>query len=343
MSRAGHRMKHAARIALVLGLATMIVLIVHEGGPSILRLLASAGWVLLWLVPLHVLPLALDVLGWWLLLDAALKYCVVPGHEPRRMPAFGTLLWIAAVREGVNRLLPVANIGGEVVGIRLVTEQGVDATRSAASVVLEVFLTLVAEYLYVALGIALMLRSSSESEPLGGLLLGLGIALALLAVLFVLLRYGSVFERLTRLIERASGWTAPGALQELDAAIRTLYARHWRLAATAFWQLAGLIAGSIETWLALRWLRAPITFGEAIALDGLTQAARQFIFVVPSGLGVQEAGFIGFGSLIGLPPGVAVTLSLVKRMREIVFGVPALVSWQWVEGWRGWPRKRAES
>lgn len=47
----------------------------------------------------------------------------------------------------------------------------------------------------------------------------------------------------------------------------------------------------------------------------------------------------GLPGLPGLPADVAVTLSLVTRMREIAFGVPALVSWQWVEGWHGLTRK----
>jgi hypothetical protein len=41
-----------------------------------------------------------------------------------------------------------------------------------------------------------------------------------------------------------------------------------------------------------------------------------------------------FGDIIGLPPEASVALSLVKRMREIGFGVPALISWQWAEARR---------
>ena len=44
---------------------------------------------------------------------------------------------------------------------------------------------------------------------------------------------------------------------------------------------------------------------------------------------------IGFlillGAMIGLPADISVALSLIKRLREIGFGVPALVSWQWIE------------
>ncbi len=336
-------MRLAARIALAIGLAVMIVLVVRDGGPPILTLLSHAGWVLLLLVPLHAVPLVLDALGWRTLIERL-----------ARSPSIGQLFWIATVREAINRLLPVANIGGEIVGIRLLAAGGVEGTRAAASVIIEVLLTLVSQYLFVTLGIVLTLKSLQSFEPLGGLLLGLGVALVLIALMFGLLRYGSVFERLAGLARRmiglsraalpsawqpADGPTLVGASQQLDATVRELCGARARLAATVAWQLSGLVAGSLETWLALRWLGSPVDFGAAIALESLTQALRHFIFVVPAGLGVQEAGLIGFGSLLGLPADVAVTLSLVKRMREIAFGVPALASWQWVEGWRGLPRK----
>jgi putative membrane protein len=336
-------MKLVLRVALVLGLAVMIVLVVREGGPPILTLLATAGWTLLFLVPLHALPLVLDVMGWRMLIKRI-----------ARTPPVATLFWIASVREAIDRLLPVANIGGEIVGIRLLSATGIEGTAAAATVVIEVLLTLVSQYLFITLGIVLALRSTHSSQPLGGLLLGLGSGLALIAVLAALLRYGSVFERLEAFVQRMlrmsrgalpSSWAipdaadAPGGWKQLDAHIHKLYATRARLAMTVFWQVSGLTCGTLETWLALHWLGHPIDFDDCVALESVAQGVRQLIFLVPAGLGVQEAGLVGMGAVLGLPSDVAITLSLVKRMREIVFGVPALISWQWVEGWRGLPGK----
>ena len=49
------------------------------------------------------------------------------------------------------------------------------------------------------------------------------------------------------------------------------------------------------------------------------------MFIVPAGMGVQEAGLIAFGALLGVSGPAAVALSLAKRMREILFGLPALL------------------
>jgi len=36
---------------------------------------------------------------------------------------------------------------------------------------------------------------------------------------------------------------------------------------------------------------------------------------------------IGVGLLLGLGPDVALALSLAKRMREVLFGLPSLLAW----------------
>ena len=132
-------MKTTARIALVLGLAVMIAFVVREGAQSIASLLRHAGWLLLLLVPLHVAPLLLDVMGWRLL---------IPGRSRIR-----ALFLIASIREAINRLLPVANIGGELVGANLLSREGVSGTAAATSVIVEVLLFLFAQYLFLILGV----------------------------------------------------------------------------------------------------------------------------------------------------------------------------------------------
>ena len=127
---------------------------------------------LLWLVPLHVLPLLLDAIGWRAII---LVPCELLG-----------LFWIAVVRQAVNGLLPVANIGGELVGIRLLTRQGVDGTWAAASVIVEVLLTIVGQYLFVALGVMCLLQITGAMRLSIELMLGLGASAPVIAYCLVL-------------------------------------------------------------------------------------------------------------------------------------------------------------
>jgi hypothetical protein len=47
---------------------------------------------------------------------------------------------------------------------------------------------------------------------------------------------------------------------------------------------------------------------------------------------VQEAGFLLFGHMLGLPPEIAVALAVIRRCRDLVLYVPGLIVWQIQEG-----------
>ena len=327
-------MKYAVRSIGVLGLVTVGFLIYLEGPGAMLALLAQAGWRLLWLVPLHALPLLLDASGWRTLLAGAARRR--SAQSEARTPPLPVFFGIAAVRESINRLLPVANVGGELVGIRLLAQRGVATTTAAASVIVEGLLTLVSLYAFIALGLLCLLSAAPQFQGVGSILLGLVIGLPIIIGAALLLRYGSVFERAARVLERMFGRDAPWfkLLQHsstLDAEIHKFYRPCSRLMLTVSWQTAGLIAGTLETWLALRWLSHPVTLPAALALEALTQAIRNFAFLVPSGLGLQEVGLLALGAVLGVNGPTALALSLAKRMRDILFGVPSLLTWQWLE------------
>jgi uncharacterized membrane protein YbhN (UPF0104 family) len=66
----------------------------------------------------------------------------------------------------------------------------------------------------------------------------------------------------------------------------------------------------------------------------LLQAVKSCAFLVPSALGVQEGALVALFALFGLPPDAALALSLLKRARDLIYGVPGLIAWQFDEGRR---------
>jgi putative membrane protein len=315
--------KNSVKLAFALGLGVAIVLIARAGAGDIASLLSRAGWILLLLVPLQALPMLLDVLGWRVLIT-----------QPVRISA---LFLIACIRQAVNRLLPVANIGGEIVGARLLARRGVGGTAATASIIVEVLVALIAQFLFVSLGLMCLAWRTGDSRTSFALLAGVMVVIPALGFMILALWSGRVFFRAEQQVKRLFGRWLEGQDSlirgaDLDAAIRDLLAARARMSAALAWQFAGYVAGSLETWLALRWLGNPVTAVEAIVIESLTQAARSLFFMVPAAVGVQEAGLIGSMSLFGLAPDVALALSLAKRMREILFGIPALAAWHWMEG-----------
>lgn len=312
------------RIAGCIGLLVLIGLVLHEGAATILQLLASAGWILLLIVPFHAIPLYLDTLGWRSLLKK--------NHRPSSVVLFG----MAAIREAINRLLPVANIGGELVGVRLLALRGIETTQAAASIIIELFLTLVSLCIFVVLGVLCLIHVTDQPQLIEDVTLWLLLTLPLLLVLAILLHNPTAFallgEAAQRLVGRfARSFNIVAWSMSLNEAMRSLFQAPLRLCAAVLYQVAGLLVGALETWLVLRWVDQPVSIPASIALEATTQAVRHFIFFVPAGLGAQEAALMGVAALLGLPQEAALALSLAKRMREILFGLPALLGWQWIE------------
>jgi putative membrane protein len=334
-------MKRFAYLSGTAGLLLLTGLIVHEGWPALLQAFAHAGWPLLLLVPAHLVPLALDTQGWRVLLEPV---------DPTRLASLSFLLWVAAVREAVARLLPAAGIGGEVVGIRLSRLRIADTTAVSATVIIEVLITIVVQYLFCGLGIVLMAHLAAGMSQVWSISAGLLLSLPLPGLAYLLLRHGAVFERMEKWARQLLGTRNRFALRldgaRLDAELHRLFSQPWRLARTLLWQFAGYLTGAFETWFALGLLGHPVDPGAAIAIEALTQAVRHATFMVPGGLGVQEAGVMLFAYLAGVSGEGALSLALIKRGREILFGVPALLSWQWVEARRlrqPWPVPESET
>jgi putative membrane protein len=309
-------------LASAAGLALLAALIDAEGWSGIVAAVDRAGWALLLVVPARVVTQAFDTRAWRLLLDP---------FDPGRAAGPVFLLWVAFVREAVNRLLPVANIGGEVVGVRLARRRIPDTAGVAASVVVEVLLTIAVLYLFCGLGAVLMLGLAAGPGQVGIVVAALLLSLPLPLLGWWWLAQGAPFARIERWARRLLGPQPLLDGAKVDAGVKRLFEQHARLAHAALWSLLSYVLGTFETWYALALLGHPVGLQAALAIEALTQAVRHAGFMVPAGLGVQEAAVLLFGQLAGVGGDVALALALVKRMREIVTGVPALVSWQFVE------------
>lgn len=320
-------MKWSGYAIAALGLAATIYLILHTGLSDVLHLFALAGWGILILLPFHVAPLTLDATGWRVLL--------MPFD--RRPPAAPTwfLVWAAAVREAVSRLLPVASIGGDVLGYRLIVQRGIQGPSAAASVAVEIWVSLIGRYLLTVIALIILLAANGTSETVNALAIGLLVALPVLFAIAVMLARANPFERLAGMVIRLLGQRSfvPNAdsAAKLDQQARRLLADPRTIAISVAWQFSGMFAASIELLIASYLLGHPISLSEAIALEGLTEGIRHLAFFIPAGLGIQEAGFVFIGQLLNIDAELALALSLTRRMRDLAFGLPMLLSWQWRE------------
>jgi putative membrane protein len=314
-------LKAAAYIAGLLGLALLTILVVHANVPVILATWRMAGAPLLWLVPYRVIYFVLYAIGWRAMLRP---------FDPDRRARFGYVLWVTTVREGVDRLLPVANLGGSVVGVRLIRWRGLAAVPVSATIIVEILLTVMAVYVFGAVATFILLALGS-GESHWHVVAVLALSLPIPVGSLLLLRYGSVFQRMERFLRPLVGLTGAQAATSLDADLRACLGRIRTLLMAGVLELAALTSAAFEIWWALRLFGHPISAPAAIMLEGLSQAARHLAFIVPAGLGVQEAALVLFGHTLGISTELALAVSAVKRVREVLCGLPPLLSWQWLE------------
>ena len=138
-----------------------------------------------------------------------------------------------------------------------------------------------------------------------------------------------LFSKLMRAATRFAGkrdWSQwMSQAQAIDLAVQDTYSRGGPVAASFLLSLVGWLVGTGEVYLILQLIHHPVGWLDALLLESLGQAIRGAAFAIPGALGVQEGGYLLLAPLAGLPPDAALALSLAKRARELLLGLPGLL------------------
>jgi putative membrane protein len=301
-------------IGFAIGCAALAWIVAGVGVGAIGHALARGGWGLPAMAMVHLGQLFLSAQAWRTGLGPP---CL------SRVQMFG-IRW---VREGVNALLPVAQIGGQVAGARLLVRAGLTQARAVAGTILDLTLEAASQLLFTMLGVGLLLNMRTDRHWLpwigsGLFLLALGVAGFVAAQRAGLMRLA---ERGAAMLARH--WPAAGrwSLTGLHEALMGLQRRRRALVLATALQTVGWSLGAVEVWVALRWIGTEASLRDAFVIESLGMAARSAGFAVPGAVGVQEGGFVLVAGLFGIPATDALALSMLKRIREVVIGLPALV------------------
>ncbi len=315
--------------ATLAGLLLIALLVAQQGLLGVGRAVASVGWGIVLVVLVHILQMVFSGMAWQVLL------------RHRQAPGVITFIRIRWIREAVSNMLPMTQIGGEFISVRLLALRGTGGGLAGASVVVDLSMEVITQFAFTLLGLAIVMVDGQSAEAIHWALAGVIVMAPALIAFLLAQRYG-----LFRLIERLCGFIADksslldaGAAAGLHDEIQALY-RNPRLLLNAFnLHLLSWLLGTLEVWVILYFLGIPVSLAEALVIESLGQAVRSAAFIVPGGYGVQEGGYMLIGAFYGLPAETGLALSLVKRVREIILGIPGLLDWQIFEGKRLWPGK----
>lgn len=318
-------MKSLPIVAVILGVAVMAALVGYFGAGAVIRSLLAVGLLgFVAICAIHLVLTAVMGLAWRALLPGA------PAHK---------VMWARLLRDSGSEALPLSQVGGYVLGVRALALAGVPAGLGTASTIVDVTLEFVAQVVYTALGLVLLVQWQPESPIATPVLLGLAVAAVVGAAAVLVQRRGfGNLDRLAAAIGR--GWLERGAAgaASLQAALTGIYRDPVGLWASFALHLVSWIASAVEVWLALYLAGQPLSFGAVLAIESLLYAIRTAAFVVPQAVGVQEGAYLLLGASFGLTPDMSLALSLLKRGRDLAIGLPAIAIWQALEGHALWRR-----
>lgn len=323
-------MKVLTPLAAMLGLGLLTGLTAYYGFASVGQAVASAGWGAALVVLARAVSVGGAGIGWGLL---------VPGAIVCRP---GLFVGLRFVREAINCLFPVAQVGGDLIGARLLTFFGVGAGLAFASVLVDIFIQVVTLLIFVIAGVGILLAVSDDHGLAMAVSYGLLVAVPVIAAFFVVLRLGisqPIVARLMKFVERRE-WAAAEHVASLTENLQGMWQRRNGLWGSLLVHGGLWVFGATEAWIALAFMGHPVTIVDAVAIESVGQAVRAAAFAMPGGLGVQDGGLIAVCGLFGVPPEVALALALVKRIAELALGVPGLLAWQTLEGRRLIVQKR---
>jgi uncharacterized protein (TIRG00374 family) len=271
---------------------------------------------------------------WWAILRGGgyrLPYVWLSGY---RLAAFS-----------ISYFTPGTHFGGEPLQIHLVHRRhGVSPPAAAASVVLDKTIELIANFAFLAIGLATVVRLGLQPAGSTLLLRAASLVLLVLPALYLALVWrgarpaAALLERLGRTAAETSwrgrAWRwARSTEDEVGAATRR---SPKGLATAGLFTLLSWALLLAEWALALQFLDIRLTPAEVIAV---VTAARLALFVpLPGAAGALEAALVLALTNLGVDPAQALSLAVVIRLRDVAFGAVGL----WLGGWLAEPAAEAE-
>jgi putative membrane protein len=298
---------------LAVGVVLLAALLAANDAGAVARAVMGAGWRVLAVIAAHLPVVFAAAIAWAVL---------IPPDQRPSMPESCRLRWI---KESVNGLLPVGQVGGDIVRAQLAVSERLPAREAAASCIVDAATGLVSLVLFLIVGLTVGMVAIDDPRLLrmGAPLVAAGGAVVLLLVFAGRLGLLRLVDKAVSLSRRAFNH-----LEGLGDAISAMTAQRRRVAASVGWHLVGWLFGVVETAAALWAIGLASGFDRALVLESTAQAARALGFLVPGALGVQEGGYLVISGMLGIPADQALALSLLRRGRELALGSVGLVVWR---------------
>jgi uncharacterized protein (TIRG00374 family) len=302
-------------LLLLFGIAGAGYLVV-EHAETVRGALARVGWGFALYLAASFVAYALDTWAWRL---------VFAKGQPH--VGFARLFSIRMAGEAVNKVTPLASLGGEPLKAYLLVRCGAGAGEAGASVAVAKNVMTLGQIAFIFTGIGLAFTLAPQKQ---GPLLALGIFPAL--ILTAMIVTAILDHRLRRRRKSEKDGAAPNKVLVLWGQFADYFWANPSVVLSSFVVFyVGWAAGALELIAAAYLLGFPLSITEAVAYEALLASITMATFFIPANAGSQEGGFAYLAPLLGLPP-YGVALAVLRRCRDVVWVLFGLAYLSFTEG-----------
>lgn len=293
----------------LLGLCLAVAAVLHVGADALVTHLSRIGPEAIWLLGPYAAGTSVGAFPWRWLLPKGVSVGV------------GAVVASRFAASGANALLPFFGLAGEPARL-LWLAPGARPAGTAALVIDRVVYNS-SSAVFLLFGAIVAARYTSLPSALAATA-GLTAVVILALTLFIcwgVARFG-VGNRLQRALRHLLGKTyAPNEFgSRVDQDIRRVLSEEHAAIGLGFAvHFVGRVLLALEAQVALWVLDAPSTLAMAMVVASVPVATSLVASSIPSQVGVQESAHMLVCGALGLDPAVGVALSVLQRMRQLVF------------------------
>jgi uncharacterized protein (TIRG00374 family) len=274
---------------------------------------------------------------WWLVLRAqgfSIPYPILASY---RLVCFS-----------ISYFTPGPHLGGEPLQVYLLHRRhGVPVPAATASVALDKLIEVLVNFTFLLLGVVITLQAQIAPGALNTEAVLLATLLLAIPVIFLGMLYtgrhpvSSLARRLPLRVRPQERFLDAIAETE-DHAIQACREHPGAISLAVIGSAVVWIALFLEFWVATYFLGLNLTWVQLVSI--ITVARVSVLLPSPGGLGTLEAGQVIVMQWLGLDPAAGLGLSLLIRVRDVLFGIIGLLWGAWLIGsWQFlWGRQASE-
>ena len=247
-----------------------------------------------------------------------------------------TLFWsyvIIWISQATGKFFPTGNITGEFVRVYLAVKRGLSTAEATSTVFIDLVIATFSLFL-IAIISFLYFIMANDSFLFSQHVLYLSLSLILIffsCVIFYFFIRKRIIKKLIKKIPNFFNYRLSlkkiVSIIRIDKALYEITEKKPALVKALFYRMLGWLGGAFEIYVFLWIIGFQPSIIDVIILESFSGIIRAVAFFIPAGIGVQELAFIVVGDFVGLSNEVSFAVALGRRVREILVGLPAIITW----------------